>query len=692
MRTAALRADPPGSYRQDELAPQAWLARQGPPYGWGRDVGADGAERGYRPIGDYALIGDAHTAALVARDGSIDWLCWPHVDSPAVFCRLLDARRGGWCRVGPAGAHTITRAYVGVTNMLATTFTTAGGQVRVTDLMPAHRHPSGTAGAELEPSRRVLRLVEGLAGEVELEVSFRPTFDFARTDTAVSPVPGGAVARAGPESLALTCPVELRADASGAASGRRRVAAGERFWVSLAYRADAPPATLVAQDADADADLAATLAYWQAWSGACTYTGPYRHLVERSALALKLLTFTPTGALVAAPTTSLPEEIGGVRNWDYRFTWLRDAALILDALQGIGHHREATGFFRWLEEVCLRGHDLQIMYRVDGSLDLAERTLDHLEGYRRSRPVRIGNAAAGQSQLDVYGEVLDAAALHVEHLGLPRAGVWHALWRLADLAAARWREPDQGLWEVRGGPRHFLYSKPQCWVALDRALRLATGRGLPGARTGRWRQERDAIRRAILAQGYDDALGAFTQALGEPALDASALAIPLVGFLPPDDPRVRSTVERIRERLTARGLVYRYLGDDGLPGGEATFALCSFWLVDNLALQGRADEAQGLFERIVGYANDVGLLAEEIDPASGELLGNYPQGFTHLALIRSALRIAQAARPGAEEAGRAPASRTGRLSGGSGGVRMAHASLSHLRGAARAGPGRVGGC
>ena len=601
------------------------------------------SERGYRPIGDYALIGDAHTAALVATDGSIDWLCWPHFDGPAVFCRLLDAQRGGWFRIGPTGEHAVSRAYADDTNVLTTTFRSDAGAVRLTDLMPARQRGAGSSGMDIEPSYKVLRLVEGLAGEMEIEVEFRPTFDYARAATALAIRPGGAVARADKEMLILDCPAELESGANDVLRGRLRVAAGDRVWVTLSYQSGTARVDPAPRGPAADAVLVETLAYWRRWSSGCTYEGPYHDLVRRSALTLKLLTFAPTGALVAAPTTSLPEEIGGARNWDYRYTWLRDSSLILSAFEGIGYHREATDFFGWVGDVCLQsGHDLKIMYRIDSSSELPERTLEHLEGYRRSQPVRIGNAAAGQRQLDVYGEVLDAASLHVEYLGQPDADIWGVLWRLADHAAARWQEPDQGIWEVRGGPRHFLYSKLLCWVALDRAIRLAERAGLADGRPARWRRTRGEIRRAILTRGYDPELGAFTQALGEPVLDASALAVPLLGFLPATDPRVRSTVQLIQERLTAHGLVYRYLDGDGLPGGEATFALCSFWLVDNLASAGRLDEARALFERVTGHANDVGLLAEEIDPASGDLLGTYPQGFTHLALIRSALAIARA--------------------------------------------------
>jgi GH15 family glucan-1,4-alpha-glucosidase len=547
--------------------------------------------------------------------------------------------------------------------VLETTFADEGGRFRLTDFMPVERLTESHRGEDIASGHGILRLLEGLAGGVDVELSFRPTFDYALAQTEVTLREGGAVARAGRETLVLSCPFRLTVDAAGVVRGRFRLSEGERVWVTLFYGADAAGADAAPRPANGDQELERTLRYWREWWSDCHYEGPYRDLVRRSALTLKLLTYEPTGALVAAPTTSLPEEVGGVRNWDYRYTWLRDSALTIYTLQLLGYHEEAADFFGWLDKLCItcRGNRLQIMYTVDGESHLPERTLDHLEGYRGSRPVRVGNAAFGQKQLDVYGEVLDAAHLYHERTRGPvRAQWWDELSFMADETARRWRETDHGIWEVRGGPRHFLHSKLMCWVALDRAALLAAQLGA-GHDAARWGRTRDEIRRAILEEGYDREAGAFTQSFGSRALDAAALIIPQTGFLPATDPRVRSTVERIRERLTSGGLVYRYLGEDGLPGGEATFAMCSFWLADSLALQGRVDEARELLERVAGYASDTGLLAEEIEPSSGELLGNYPQGFTHLALIRSALHIAKSEARGPEEHAKTSAERAGEV-------------------------------
>jgi GH15 family glucan-1,4-alpha-glucosidase len=591
-------------------------------------------------------------------DGSIDWCCWPRFDSPALFCRLLDAGKGGWFRVGPARAFTAGRSYVRATNVLATTFETEGGKFRLTDFMPVERLTKSHRGEDIASSYRIVRLVEGLEGTPEVEVGFRPTFDFALADTTLTPHEHGAIARAGSQALGLCCPVRLRLDDSGALAGRARVAAGERLWVVLDYYPDVSRRDVTLAPAAHDGELERTLDYWREWWQTCRYEGPYSELVRRSALTLKLLTYEPTGALVAAPTTSLPEEIGGVRNWDYRYTWLRDSALILYALQLLGYQEEATDFFGWLDGLCMTCHGkLQIMYTIDGKMEMPERALAHLEGYRGSRPVRVGNAAYEQKQLDIYGEVLDAVHLYHERVDTAvRREWWDEVQFMAEETIRRWREPDSGIWEVRGGPKHFLYSKLLCWVALDRAVRLAE-RTAPQTDVEGWRRGREEIRRAILEEGYNEEVGAFTQAFGETALDASALVIPLTGFLPATDPRVLSTTRKVQERLTSEGLVYRYLTDDGLPGGEATFALCSFWMVDNLAMQGRADEARALFEKITGYANDLGLLAEEIDPATGELLGNFPQGFSHLALIRSAFNIARCEAAGGDERAKTTAER-----------------------------------
>jgi alpha,alpha-trehalase len=607
----------------------------------------------YPPIGDYAIVGDCHTAALVARDGSIDWYCPGRFDAAAVFCRLLDTRKGGFLGVAPVGRSDARRAYRGHTNVLETTFDAGGGRVRLTDFMPV-----GAGG------RQLLRLVEGLAGEVDLEVAFKPTFDFARQPSQPSIVPGGAAAGAGGEQLILACggvDSGFALDGAGAVRGRLRVRAGDRRWLALV--AGAAGDRLDAPSPDAcDAALARTSDFWERWAGTCTYHGPYREQVLRSALVLKLLIYEPTGAVVAAPTTSLPERIGGERNWDYRFSWLRDSSLILYALMTVGYADEAAGFIHWLERAI--GSDPtqapQIMYGIDGRRDLAEHTLDHLDGYRSSRPVRIGNAAATQRQLDIYGEVLAAAYLHYRRGGQrqggttaeaqpqPSAEAWPLFRGLVQRAAAHWHKPGNGIWEVRGPPRQFLYGKLMCWAALDRGVRLAQEHGLD-APVVDWQRTRDRIRAAILRQGYNAEIGAFTQAFGSTALDADALVIPRVGLLAPTDPRVTSTVELIRRQLTQDGLVYRYRTSDGLAGGEATFALCTFWLVEALALGGRLEEAGELFEHVLTYANDVGLLSEEIAPARRQLLGNFPQGFSHLAVIGAAVNLAKATKHGPEQ-------------------------------------------
>jgi GH15 family glucan-1,4-alpha-glucosidase len=627
---------------------------------------------GYPPISDYALLGDCHTAALVSRDGAIDWFCPTRFDAPAVVCRLLDWHRGGYQRVAPTEAYQVARQYRGPTSILDTTFTTASGQVRLTDFRPIYSRQASPEGYDVGTSGHTLRLIEALSGEVELAVEFKPTFDFARAATQVTPVAGrGAVAQANGSYVTLACPgLTLVPDGAGGWRGTLRVRAGQRQWLALVPSSDAAGARQALDAPDGDARLAETLAYWQRWAARCTYQGRYRDAVLRSALTLKLLTYEPTGAIVAAPTTSLPELIGGPRNWDYRYTWIRDTSLILYALVSVGYVAEALDFYHWLHDIGARaGGDIQIMYGIHGERDLAESTIGDLEGYRGSRPVRVGNGAATQHQLDIYGELLTAADLYLtatrtpdgqaastrtaetDILAHPIVAGWPVFRRLAEHAATSWQKPDSGIWEVRGGPQPFLYSRLMCWAALDRARSIAQRFGLP-APQAQWQRTQQAIRQAILTQGFDERSGAFTQALGSAVLDSSVLAIPRVGFLPATDPRVQSTVQRIQQDLMGGGLVYRYRTDetaDGLTGAEGTFALCSFWLVDALALGGQLDAAHALFEHVLSFANDVGLLSEEIEPTSGTLLGNFPQGFSHLALISSAVNLAKAAKHGPEQ-------------------------------------------
>jgi len=602
------------------------------------------APDGYAPIRDYALIGNSKTAALVASSGSIDWFCFPRFDSPAVFCRLLDSRQGGYFRIAPAGAFASEREYVRGSAVLRTRFKTQRGIVELTDFMPL---PAGAAG----PSE-ILRRVEAVGGTAELSVELKPTFEYAAAKGQLELRPGGAIARSGAAQLTLWSAVPLQLG-DGVARSSFQLEPHRPVWFGVREGGGAERL----DPEEASRKLEATCGAWERWSSRCTYDGPYRKDVWRSALVLKLLTYDPSGALVAAPTASLPEELGGVRNWDYRYAWLRDSALILSALQSLGYTEEARGFFGWLQGQCMEClGDLQIMYAVDGDPELPEEVLGHLDGYRGSRPVRIGNAAASQQQLDIFGEVLDAAHLFRTRIGEADPMLPDVLWLMANRAAQRWREPDAGIWEVRGGRRHFLYSKLMCWVAVDRALKMRDI-AKRGGDLALWERAAVEIREAILREGFDPKLGAFVQAFGESNLDASALVLPLVGFLPAADPRVVSTLERVRERLTAHGLVYRYLSPDGLAGGEGAFLMCTLWVVDNLAMAGRVDEAAALFEQVLGFANDVGLLSEEVNPTSRELLGNFPQGFTHLGVIRSALRIAEArgVRPGRGAGIRSPA-------------------------------------
>jgi GH15 family glucan-1,4-alpha-glucosidase len=598
----------------------------------------------YQPIEHYGIIGNLRTAALVGMDGSIDWLCLPRFDSPSVFAAILDDGKGGRFRIAPQSCDDLRHKqfYWPDTNVLITRFLHPEGIGEVEDYMPV--------GAD-----QVIRRVRSVRGRMRFRLECRPAFDYARASHEVTFDDCGAVFHGpGRMSLGLSSQVPLTRDGGGVAADfaleeGKSVVFGLRLQ-SPEHRADSCPTVQ-----QADELFRQTVDYWHRWLRRCTYRGRWREVVQRSALALKLLTYQPTGAIVAAPTTSLPEGIGGVRNWDYRYTWIRDAAFTVYALLRLGFTEEAVGFAdwmqkRWREQQSSGDGPLQLMYAVDGASELTEQELSHLEGYRGSRPVRIGNGAAGQLQLDIYGELMDSAYLYNKYAQPIGYDSWVRLRRLVDWVCDNWQREDEGVWEVRGGRRHFVYSKFNCWVAVDRGLRLADKRSLPADRT-RWLQVRDAIFEEVMHKGYDPERKSFVQAYGSKALDASALLMPLTFFMAPNDPRMLSTLDAIRRRraeggLAADGLLYRYdptAAPDGLPGEEGTFNMCSFWLVEALTRAGRTDprrleEARLLFEQMLGYANHLGLYAEQTGP-SGEALGNFPQAFTHLALISAAYNL-----------------------------------------------------
>jgi alpha,alpha-trehalase len=599
------------------------------------------------PISAHAFVSDCHSAALITADGSVDWLCFPRFDSPSVFGRLLDDQAGHWS-IRPSGAYSATRRYADRTLVLRTTFRTPAGTVTVTDALAMGPDNRGHALGRGVP-HLLIRSVTGVTGTTELEIDYRPRPEYGLLRPLLSPVAGGVTARGGAEWLVLTSPVRLGL-AGSAATAKCTVRAGETVRFAL-HRStlEEQPARIWSQDELADR-LTDTVTAWRSWSDLHqNYDGPWRDLVRHSGRVLQGLTFRPSGAVVAAATTSLPEEVGGERNWDYRYAWVRDASLTMEALWVAACPDEASDFFAFMTTAAAGavGPDtpLQIMFGVGGEHDLTERILPHLAGWRDSRPVRVGNGAWAQSQLDVYGELLSAAHRLAGHFDVPDENARDFLVALADSAAHRWREPDQGIWEVRGEPRHFLYSKVMCWVALDRAVELA-GKLRATDRVADWRAAGEEIRQAVIRYGWSEAAGAYTQSFGSSALDASNLMMAIVGFLPADDPRMLATIEAIADRLTdERGLVYRYRtedGVDGVAGAEGTFLLCTFWLAQALALAGHPDRARAVFARAAGYVNDVGLLAEEVDPATGELLGNFPQAFSHIGLVNAAWAIQQA--------------------------------------------------
>ena len=596
------------------------------------------------PIGDYALLSDCRSAALVSRAGSVDWLCFPRFDSPAVFARILDPD-GGYFAIRPVGDFQASRAYVDQTMALETTFRTATGTAVLTDAMAVGRNDRGHDLGAGSPGV-LLRQLACTDGELEVEVSYAPRPEYGLIHPILEVIPGGVTARGGADRLLLSGPADWQVDGA-TATARLRVTAGQTVSFALQHGQMAGP-PLAAWDADQiAARLDDTLEGWRSWSAIHqTYEGPWRDLVHHSGRVLQALTFAPTGAIVAAPTTSLPETVGGERNWDYRYTWVRDSCLTMEALWVAACPDEANKFFAFLAYAAAsqlrRGIDLQIMFGIGGERDLSERELPHLAGWRDSRPVRVGNGAWDQRQIDVYGELLGAAQRLVQKLGELDPITRQFLPAAADTAARRWREKDQGIWEIRGEPRHFLYSKLQCWAALHRAIDIAPQLGAQH-RAGEWATARDEIRAAILEQGWSEKAGAFTQAFGSEDLDASNLMLAITRFLPGDDPRMKATIDATAARLTdERGLVYRYLAHDGLAGDEGTFLLCTFWLAQAQAMADEVEAATATFERAVAAMNDVGLLAEEVDVPSGEMIGNFPQAFSHIGLINAAWAISQA--------------------------------------------------
>ncbi|MBA2251344.1 MAG: glycoside hydrolase family 15 protein [Nitrospirales bacterium] len=591
----------------------------------------------YLKISDYALIGDSRTAALVSNTGSIDWLCFPRFDSASIFNRLLDHWHGGHFTIAPTRQFSTRRYYQASTAVLISEFTTESGMVRITDLVPVLSESEKRNS--LLPLGNLLRRIEGIEGTVELNIVCKPRPDHGRL------VPrfhtrgqAGYFADLGARllHLATNVPLEIK---DGEVGGTLVVRAGQRDTLWFAYSEEAPAVYPVLSEAESAIEK--TCAFWREWADRCQYHGPYRKSVIRSALTLKLLSYAPSGAIVAAPTTSLPEVIGGVRNWDYRYCWLRDASYTASVFFKIGYQGEAMTFIEWLMHATALTHPaLKVLYDVYGEMSLPQETLDFLEGYRRSQPVCTGNQALPQFQLDVYGEVFDSFLLYVKAGYSVDRAMRRRLMRMADLVATQWTFPDHGIWEIPDRRRHYVHSKVMCWVALDRAEQIAHHLDLR-ADLPAWRKARQLIEEAIWRGGFSPERQSFVQTLGGDNVDATALTFPLVGFIDPTDPRAISTVESIRKNLGIGDLVYRYRMDDGLPGQEGAFLPCSFWLVEALASMGRRDEAEGLFQRLENTANDVGLYAEEMEPSDGTMLGNFPQALTHLAHIGAALQLGQ---------------------------------------------------
>jgi GH15 family glucan-1,4-alpha-glucosidase len=593
---------------------------------------------GYLPIEDHGVIGNLHTAALVGTDGTIDWLCLPAFDSPSVFCSILDDEKGGYFALRPVVYTHSYQLYLPDTNVLLTRFFSPEGLAETLDFMPIVTRP--------EERHRLVRNVRVIRGKMDFRVECLPAFDYARRDHTVSVGKTGAVFASGEYCLGLATDVWLEKGAAGTAGAHFALGEGEEATFVLAHLDKGEGPGEILSHVGFEELLQSTLDYWRRWLSNSTYQGRWREIVHRSALVLKLMVYDPTGALVASPTMGLPERIGGERNWDYRYTWLRDAALTLYALIYVGFEDEARHFMGWLGERCHEDEDglLQPLYGIDGRKDITEMELSHLSGYINSSPVRLGNGAYKQRQHDLYGAVLDAAYLYNKHGAPLDYDLWKNLRKILDWLSENWREPDEGIWEVRGGRRQFVSSKLLSWVALERAGRIARQRGLPSG-DGRWMAERDAIYEEVMEKGWNPEKASFVQYYGSDALDASLLMMPLVKFVGPTDPRWLSTLDRIQQELARDTLVKRYRPEDaapdGLAGDEGSFNLCSFWLVECLTQAGRLEEARLALEKMFSYANHLGLYAEELG-SSGEALGNFPQALTHLALISAAVHLDRA--------------------------------------------------
>ncbi len=599
----------------------------------------------YQPIENYGIVGDMHSVALVGMDGSIDWLCFPHFNSPSVFAAILDDEIGGRFKISPVeDGENRKQLYWPDTNVLITRFFTPDGVGEITDYMPVGVPANGHGYHQLIRRVRVVR------GEMIFRMECTPAFDYARAEHETEITAEGACFRTPQLNLGLSTQIPLEPDGAGVLA-EFTLQEEETTVFVLREVEDGAGCGVPFSESEEERLFRETVDYWRHWLSQCTYTGRWREMVRRSALALKLLTFEPTGAIVAAPTCSLPESLGGERNWDYRYTWLRDAAFTLYGLLRIGFTEEAARFMDWIDNRCKdSGSDgsLQLMYGIDGSSDLTEETLDHLDGYRGSKPVRIGNGAYDQLQLDIYGELMDAVYLYNKYGDPISYDLWTRLRVLINWVCDNWQRKDEGIWEVRGGQRHFVYSKLMCWVAVDRGLRLASKRSFPADRE-RWLTVRDEIYEEIMDKGWNAEHETFVQSYDEDTLDASNLIMPLVFFLSPNDPRMLGTLDAINRSpreggLVTGGLVYRYdvnESADGLTGEEGTFSMCTFWLVEALTRAGRVDDARLIFEQMLGYSNHLGLYAEEIGPG-GEALGNFPQAFTHLTLISAAFNLDRA--------------------------------------------------